>query len=263
MKQPSYNHQSEQFAAILAEAGAEAQSILKERNAGKRAKAEAEAQSILKERNSNLRTETDFLKKKWKRMFADAFKVSLEIQKPDDAIRALNMIIPPALADIPMAIVYTAVIFKNIGQEEEAVKWADKIMTLDPQNENDDVMLAKGRIFEKGIGRYAANAEKAISFYKSAAAKGNQDALCFIADMYYEGEMMKQDYQMVLSIAKMAYEAKNAYGLFIYGRAYCEGKGQPKDSLIGKRLIYDAIGMRNTSYIGATMAEIYKKKKNL
>ena len=187
----------------------------------------------------------------------------MEIQEPDDAISVLNMAIPPAIAGIPMAISFVAVILNSVGQEAEAAKWADKLMALDPQNEDADVMVAKGGIYEEGIGQYAKNAEYAIAFYRAAATKGNLDALCFVADMYYEGDEVEQNYQLALTWAKMAYEAKNAYGLYIYGRAYYEGNGVPKDSLNGKRLIREAAGMKDNSYVGAFLAEMYKKENNI
>ena len=208
-------------------------------------------------------TETDVLKKKWLKMTAEAYRMSMEIQEPDDAISVLNMAIPPAIAGIPMAITFVAVILNTVGQEAEAAKWADKLMALDPQNEDVDVMLAKGGIYEEGIGQYAKNAEYAIAFYRAAATKGNLDALCFVADMYYEGNGVEQNYQMSLTWAKLAYEAKNAYGLYIYGRAYYEGNGVPKDSLTGKRLIREAAGMKDNSYLGAFIAEMYKKENNI
>lgn len=208
-------------------------------------------------------TEADVLKKKWLKMTAETFKMSLEIQEPDDAISVLNMAIPPAMAGIPMAMMLTAFIFQNAGLEDEAKKWADKLMAMDPQNEDGDVMLAKGAVCEEGIGNYTANAEYAIAFYKAAAAKGNLDALCFAADMYYEGKKVEKNFQIALAWAKMAYEAKNAYGLYIYGRAYYEGNGVPKDSLNGKRLIREAAGMKDNSYVGAFIAEMYKKENNI
>ena len=208
-------------------------------------------------------TEAEVLKKKWLKMTAETYRMSMEIQEPDDAISVLNMAIPPAIAGIPMAITFVAVILNSVGQEAEAAKWADKLMALDPQNEDADVMVAKGGIYEEGIGQYAKNAEYAIAFYRAAATKGNLDALCFVADMYYEGEDIDQNYQMALAWAKMAYEAKNAYGLYIYGRAYYEGNGVPKDSLTGKHLIREAAGMKDNSYLGAFIAEMYKKENNI
>lgn len=207
--------------------------------------------------------EADLLKKKWQEMAAEAYYMAQEAEESEDMVSVLNMAIPPAMAGIPMAMMLTAIIFKNVGFEEESMKWADKLMTLDPQNEDADVMVAKGIIYEEGIGQYAKNVEYAIAFFRASAAKGNLDALCFVADMYYEGEEIDQNCQMALSWAKMAYEAKNAYGLYIYGRAYYEGNGLPKDSLMGKRLIREAAGMKDNSYVGAILAEMYKKENNI
>ena len=207
--------------------------------------------------------EADTLKKKWEKMAAEAYYMAQEADELEDMVSVLNMAIPPAMAGIPMAMMLTSFIFQSVGLEEESAKWADKLMSLDPQNEDADVMVAKGIIYEEGIGHYSANAEYAIAFYRAAAAKSNLDALCFAADMYYEGEKVEQNFQIALAWAKMAYEAKNAYGLYIYGRAYYEGNGVPKDSLTGKRLIREAAGMQDNSYVGAILAEMYKKEKNI
>ena len=208
-------------------------------------------------------SEADALKKKWQKMTADAYVMAQEADGPEDLVSVLDMAIPPAIAGNPMAMLLVAVLFKSAEQKEEESRWVDKLMALDPQNEDGDVMMAKGSIYEGGIGRYEENIEYAIAFYRAAASKGNLDALCCVSDMYYEGKKVAQDYQMALTWAKVAYEAKNAYGLFIYGRSYYEGKGLPKDTLTGKRLIRQAARMKDTSFLGAYYAEIYIKEKNI
>ena len=208
-------------------------------------------------------SEADALKKKWQKMTADAYVMAQEADEPEDIVSVLDMAIPPAIAGNPMAMLIVAIIFNSVEQKEEESRWVDKLMALDPQNEDGDVMMAKGSVYESGIGRYEENIEYAIAFYRAAASKGNLDALCFVSDMYYEGKKVAQDYQMALTWAKVAYEAKNAYGLFIYGRSYYEGKGLPKDTLTGKRLIRQAAGMKDTSFLGAYYAEIYIKEKNI
>ena len=206
---------------------------------------------------------TDTLKKKWQKMVAEAYVMAQEADEPDDIVSVLDMAIPPAIAGNPMAMLLVAAIFNSVEQKEETMKWVDKLMALDPQNEDGDVMMAKGSVYEDGIGRYEENIEYAIAFYRAAASKGNLDALCFVSNMYFEGKKVEQNYQMALTWAKMSYEAKNAYGLYIYGRAYYEGKGLPKDTLTGKRLIRQAAGMKETSYLGACEAEIYMKENNI
>ena len=208
-------------------------------------------------------TEADIIKRKWQEMTIETFKMVLEMQDPEDAISVLNMAIPPAMAGIPMAMTFAAIIFNSIGQEEEAAKWADKLMALDPQNEDADVMVAKGGIYEEGVGNYAANSEYAIAFYRASAAKGNLDALCFVAEMYYEGEKVERNYQLALTWAKAAYQAKNPYGLYIYGRAYIEGNGVPKDTLTGKRLLKEASTMKDVYSMGAVAAKIYLNENSI
>ena len=209
-------------------------------------------------------SEADILKKKWLQMTAEAYRMLLEAEDPNDAICILNMSIPPAMAGIPQALMLTAIAFNAFEQHEESVNWANRLMALDPQNEDADVMMAKAALYEEGVGPYAQNAEYAIAFYRAAAAKGNMDALCGVADMYYEGKIVDEDHQMALVWAKAAYEAKNAYGLFVYGRAYYEGKSIVKDTLTGKRLIREAAGMKDSAYnMGTLFAEQYMKEHNI
>jgi len=208
-------------------------------------------------------SEADTLKKKWQKMATEAYIMAQEADEPDDIVSVLDMAIPPAIAGNPMAMILVAVFFNSVEQKEEESRWVDKLMALDPQNEDGEVMMAKGNVYEDGMGRYEENVEYAIAFYRAAASKGNMEALCFVSNMYYEGKKVAQDYQMALTWAKMAYEAKNAYGLFIYGRSYYEGKGFPKDTLTGKRLIRQAASMKDSSYLGACEAEMYIKENNI
>ena len=216
---------------------------------------ETTTKSAISESDSN-----NMLKKKWQTMVLEAYRMSTECESSDDLYSVLNMLIPPALAEVPLAMVLTACAFDSIEQAEEAGKWADKLMALDPQNEDADIMLAKAEIYEVGIGRYEKNIDYAIAFYKAAATKGNLDALCCVANLYFEGEKVDQDYQLALAWAKIAYEAKNPLGLFIYGRAYCEGHGLPKDTHTGKRLISEAAAIKDVYSIGIVEAQKYIKE---
>jgi len=209
---------------------------------------------------SDSETETDVLKRQWIAMTAEAYKLALEAESSEDSINVLNMSIPPAMGGIPMAMLLSATAFRSIEQDDEANKWAKELMSLDPQNEDDDVMIAKAGIYKIGISSYTKNTDLAIAYYKASADKGNLDALCLVADMYYDGELVEQNFQMSLTWAKTAYESKNAYGIFIYGRAYFEGKGLPKDELTGIRLLNEATNMKSNSYLGAICAELYLKK---
>lgn len=200
------------------------------------------------------------LKQKWQAMTIEGYKMILEVQEDEDFVSIMNMLIPPAMAQIPLAMALTAAGFTNFGHEEEGEKWADKLMALDPQNEDADVLMAKATIYEEGFGRYEKNIQYAIAFYRAAAVKGNMDALGFVSDLYYQGEDIQQDYNSALAWAKAAYEAKNPFGLFIYGRAYFEGNGLPKDTINGKRLIREAAEMDDTFSVGVVEAQLYMKR---
>lgn len=216
------------------------------------------------ETDSNHKTASplaDTLEKKWHDMTIEAYKMILEANESDDFVSIMNMLIPPAMAQVPLAMALTAAGFSNFGHVDEGERWADRLMSLDPNNQDADVMMAKATIYEEGFGRYEKNIQYAIAFYRAAAIKGNMDALGFVADLYFEGEDIKQDFRAALTWAKTAYEAKNPFGLYIYGRAYLEGKGLPKDTITGKRLIREASEMNDVYSVGVVEAKLYMKKR--
>ena len=184
------------------------------------------------------------LQEKWTAMAFEAYKSVLHLGSGLDAediiCGSLNMCIPPALAGQPFAMAFCAYLFGLAGKEDEANAWADKVMAADPQNQDPAVMYAKGLIYEEGIAHYEQNTEYALAFYKAAASMGYMDAAYDIAQMYYKGEVVTLDDNIALQWAKMAYDAKHPAGLFFYGRAYYEGRGLPKNKLMGKQLIEQA-----------------------
>ena len=66
-----------------------------------------------------------------------------------------------------------------------------------------------------------------------------------------------KNYQLALTWAKKAYDSKNPYGLFIFGRAYFEGNGVPNDRLSGKKLIREAASKSDSLSLGYVYANIY------
>ena len=117
-------------------------------------------------------------------------------------------------------------------------------MSLDQKNEDAEVMIAKGHIYLSENKIYGLNTEYATAFFRAAAAKESLEALCHIANMYYEGDGVDTDYNMAITWAKMAYEAGAPLGLYIYGRAYYEGNGLRKNKKTGEELIRKAAGMK-------------------
>lgn len=201
------------------------------------------------------------LQMKWKKMTFDAIKLVLEqnIQSLDDIYSFLDILIPPAMAEVPLAMAFIALVAGDYDQDY-ANEWVDKLMALDPQNQDADVMFAKATVFEEGLGRYDKNINNAIAFYKAASMKGNLDALCSVANLYFEGKEVPQDYKLALGWAKMAYESKNAFGLLLYGVAFYEGKGLPKNTLTGKQLIQYAAQLEGTFSMGSIFAKMYIKE---
>ena len=204
------------------------------------------------------------LQEKWTAMAFEAYKSVLHLGSGLDAediiCGSLNMCIPPALAGQPFAMAFCAYLFGLAGKEDEANAWTDKVMATDPQNQDPAVMYAKGLIYEEGIAHYEQNTEYALAFYKAAASMGYMDAAYDIAQMYYKGEVVTLDDNIALQWAKMAYDAKHPAGLFFYGRAYYEGRGLPKNKLMGKQLIEQAAA--STVYSKAVMESLQYIEEN-
>ena len=217
------------------------------RQAEEQAKLQAEEEAKRKaeeEAQQRAQTEAASLQEKWTAMAHEAYKCVLHLgaglDTEDIIYGAFNMCIPPAMAGNAFAMAFCAILYGSVGKEDEAKAWGDKLMTMDPQNQDPAVMYAKGIIYEEGLYHYEQNTDYALAFYKAAASMGNMDAAYDIAQMYYKGELVPQDDNIALQWAKMAYDAKHPAGIFFYGLAYYEGRGLPKNRLMGKQLIEQA-----------------------
>jgi TPR repeat protein len=167
----------------------------------------------------------------------------------------LDHAIPPALANVPFALFVVSQLFDVVGEEELANEWADKLMALDAQNADAEVMFFKGYVYSEGIGRYEENQEYAMAFFKAAAALGHMDAMGNIAEMYYEGEKVERNDTLALSWAKMLYDSQHPFGLYIYGRAYYEGHGLAKNKKLGEQLLKKVAEMKHTNSLGVFSAQ--------
>jgi TPR repeat protein len=243
-------------AQVEAKRQAEEQAKLQAEEEAKR-KAEEEAQQ-------RAQTEAASLQEKWTAMAHEAYKCVLHLgaglDTEDIICGALNMCIPPAMAGNAFAMAFCAFLYGLAGKEDEAKAWGEKLMTMDPQNQDPDVMYAKGIIYEEGLSHYEQNTDYALAFYKAAASMGHMDAAYDIAQMYYKGELVPQDDNIALQWAKIAYDAKHPAGIFFYGLAYYEGRGLPKNRLMGKQLIEQAAA--STVYSKAVMEALQYIEEN-
>lgn len=200
---------------------------------------------------------TDDLKHKWMQMVKEARQMVNQVEDMDDMQKCIDLLLPPAMAAVPVAMFMMSMVNKVMEESAKEKQWANALMSMDPDNEDADVLWAKGIVFECGLGDYEENIEYAISYYKAAAEKGHPDALCSIAELYYRGEGLPKDPKAALMWAKNAYEEDNAYGIFIYGRAYYEGAGVPKDKTLGKQLLRQAASMSESESMGSVEANDY------
>lgn len=220
---------------------------------------EKEARQAQEEQNCKSAVDEETrLKKQWEAMAFRAmeFVVNFDGQNYEELIyNVLDHAIPPALANVPFALFVVSQLFDVVGEEELANEWADKLMALDAQNADAEVMFFKGYVYSEGIGRYEENQEYAMAFFKAAAALGHMDAMGNIAEMYYEGEKVERNDTLALSWAKMLYDSQHPFGLYIYGRAYYEGHGLAKNKKLGEQLLKKVAEMKHTNSLGVFSAQ--------
>ena len=74
-----------------------------------------------------------------------------------------------------------------------------------------------------------ASDEVAFKWYTIAAEQGNQDALCTLGNMYYDGEGVDQDYREAFKWFQKSAEQGVSTGQWLLGNMYVEGKGVDQD----------------------------------
>ena len=200
---------------------------------------------------------------KWIQMIKEARRMIGEAECLDELHQCVDLVLPPAMAGVPIAMFMMALMNQIMENKEQAKNWSNVLMALDQDNEDADVLFVKGQIFANGIGSYEENIETALSYYKASAEKGNLEALCAIAELYFVGEGVMKDPKVALMWAKKAYEANDPAGLFIYGRAYYEGAGVAKDKTIGKKLLRQAASMTDSDSMGSCDAAEYIEEHEL
>lgn len=200
----------------------------------------------------------DDLKTKWRKMAFDGMKAAQEAEDFEDFCSVVDILYPAALAGESLAMLGVAVaLAPSETQTDYAKQWIDKLLQLP---DDKDTLLVKGMLYDDGGGIVEPDGEKAFELFKQAATQGSYDAQGSIAEMYYEGEHMLKDYKMALGWAKLAYEARHPAGLYIYGKAYYEGNGVPKDKLTGKRLLQAAAADQGSLSLFIMSAQDYINK---
>lgn len=198
---------------------------------------------------------------KLNRMAADGYWAYL---KDDEAYATFDLLIPPALAGNPIAMVALSCQANGMGEKELARIWSDRVFQL---KDNADTLYAKGLLYN-GISDpvlqtnfYSPidfDAQKAMSFFEDAAMQGNLEAACNLAFKYLWGIDVDADTAKSLKLAKPAIDAKTPYGLYIYGCLHREGWQIEKDRDFGESLIKEAASKTNApveNVLGAWVAQ--------
>ena len=88
---------------------------------------------------------------------------------------------------------------------------------------------------------------KAFEWYSKAAAQGNSDAQVNLGDMYYTGDGVAKDYTKAFEWFTKAAEQNNADAQFRIALMYSRGEGVPQDYVYALKWLYLAKSNTNDS----------------
>lgn len=92
-----------------------------------------------------------------------------------------------------------------------------------------DDLLQLGYCYLDGDG-VSVDPQKAMNYFKQAAAKGNTEAMCVIGDMYKDGDGVEQNYQQAINWYTKALNNGNIDGACSLGLMYRDGEGVELDN---------------------------------
>ena len=106
-----------------------------------------------------------------------------------------------------------------------------------------DVLLNVANIYSSAGGGVPQDSTEALRWYRLAADKGNQEALCFIGKMYETGDGVDQDFSEAMRWYQLAAERGNAGAMFNIGMMYIRSQGVSID----KRELFLVLPLFNLS----------------
>ena len=107
----------------------------------------------------------------------------------------------------------------------EALKWLTKMA----EDNDPDVLLQIGDIYNYGKPYISVDKKKAFIWYEKAAEQGNSKAMCELGVFYYNGYGIQKDKVKAFNWDKKAAESGNRWGQYRVGWDYENGAGVSKD----------------------------------
>jgi uncharacterized protein len=92
-----------------------------------------------------------------------------------------------------------------------------------------DVLLNVAKIYSSTGGGVPQDGTEALRWYRLAADKGNEEALCFIGKTYETGDGVDQDFSEAMRWYQLAAERGNAGAMFNIGMMYVRSQGVSLD----------------------------------
>jgi len=88
-----------------------------------------------------------------------------------------------------------------------------------------DVLLNVANIYSSTGGGVPQDSKEALRWYRLAADKGNEEALCFMGKLYETGDGVDQDFSEAMHWYQLAAERGNAGAMFNIGIMYTRSQG--------------------------------------
>ena len=92
-----------------------------------------------------------------------------------------------------------------------------------------DVLLNVANLYNCTNGGLPQSSAEAVRWYRLAADKGNEEALCFMGKLYETGDGVEQDFSEAMRWYLLAAERGNAGAMFNIGSLYTRGQGVSVD----------------------------------
>ena len=87
------------------------------------------------------------------------------------------------------------------------------------------MLLNVANLYNCTNGGLPQDSTEAVRWYRLAADKGNEEALCFIGKMYETGDGVDQDFSEAMRWYQLAAERGNAGAIFNIGMMYSRSQG--------------------------------------
>jgi serine/threonine protein kinase len=100
-----------------------------------------------------------------------------------------------------------------------------KILTQQANNGDPDCAFELGMLYYEGKKNIQQSYDTSLKYFKLAANKGNNKALCMLGNMYFMGTGVPQDFTAAIEYYYKAAEKENPVAMYALGLAFSNGKG--------------------------------------